>query len=172
MTILALIGSTCSGKTTLGRAISSSLELPFRSCGDTIREFARHKGVAIGDLTAADHAEVDAQSRDWCGQEGIVVIEGRFLDQVLHGPQGVCHMVKLEAEVSVRAGRLSERSGTNHTSEDVARFDEEDRRFRVTAYGSTPRRVVNEVLVTSSMSVDESVERVLSWWNDLELRRD
>lgn len=172
MTILALIGSTCTGKTTCGEAVSGGLSLPFRSCGDTIRELARERRVSIDELTATDHAMVDDQSREWCEQEGDIVIEGRFLDQVLYGHRRPIYIIRLVADDQVRAERLTKRSKVPQTIETVQKFDRDDELFRLAAYEATPKLVVNEELDNSLMTVSESVGKILLWWDQLLAQRD
>jgi hypothetical protein len=76
-------------------------------------------------------------------------------------------LVKIEADVAVRAERCAARFGSYQSADDVLRYDDDDEAFRVRAYRQQARLKPDFILDTSNRSVDECVERLATWQSGL-----
>jgi cytidylate kinase len=76
--ITCLFGSTCTGKTTVARALARQLGLPLRSCGEEIRMRASMLRLSLDNLPSSVHEEVDNESVLWALSNRPCLVEGRF----------------------------------------------------------------------------------------------
>lgn len=87
MTRVAIYGRTCSGKTTVAKAVAEMLSVQsVRHCGEVVKRFASDRGVKVRDLTLADHRDIDAETMAWARyatNSPPSVAEGSFLNYVL-----------------------------------------------------------------------------------------
>lgn len=160
--ITALFGASCSGKTTLGRRLAADTALPFRSCGDVVKERARHLGIDINDLAAAEHARIDDETRRWCDDNANGIVEGRYLDQVLAKFRDRMDLILLVASVSARAERWAQRTNSTIDEAVVTKSDVDDEAFRVLAYGETARTAPTYTLDTSLTDLEASLRSLRS----------
>lgn len=162
--IIAIFGSSCTGKTTLSRALCAMVHLPLRSCGDAIRNKAEEVGVSWHELSDVDHQAVDAETLSWAIENTPCVVEGRYLDYVLAGLASATVWVELRASPDVRCGRLADRLG-NRLLEvtDLEEIDAAQLKFRRRLYGGASPMGTSIVLETSTSTIDESLERLMSF---------
>jgi cytidylate kinase len=109
--IIALVGSTCTGKTTLGLRLRDSLGLPLRSCGEAVRLRRTSLSVRWEELSYDQHRQVDAETREWVRSNQPCLVEGRYLDRVLAPLAGEVVLVRLEATDDDRISRQSVKRG-------------------------------------------------------------
>lgn len=158
--LIALFGKSSSGKTTLARALASSLALPVRGCGDVVRDRAKLRGVVIDELSQGDHDEIDTETRQWCLTQGAKIVEGRYLDQVLSSVKVPIKLVEITASPAVRALRWADRLSHLQTVDDVAIYDAQDDAFRVRSYSDTARLDRNWAIDTSDRSENACLEEL------------
>lgn len=107
---LALFGQGLVGKTAVGDVVGRLLGRPVRHCGELVKSRAADLGVSAADLPLAEHRRFDADTR--MAVEGAaprLVVEGKYLDQVLVGLQQV-QLLRLTCNLAERVRRLSVRS--------------------------------------------------------------
>lgn len=160
--VIGLFGASCTGKTTLARMLAARTGADLRCCGDIVRREAEAKGVQFSDLSLRDHQVIDSATTTWVQGTGERIVEGRFLDQVLHGAAARDGLVLIEivAKETARAERWASRLGRPQALADVQKYDEEDASFRVQAYGATARLTTNWTVDTTNRSADECLEEI------------
>ncbi len=114
MTILALYGKSCSGKTAIARCFESSAYRPeIRYCGEIFRAEATRNGVSPDKLPLDVHRTLDeATLRVAHGAVPgrLLILEGNFLHYVLRTMKSVT-LVEIMASDDVRQKRHFVRSG-------------------------------------------------------------
>lgn len=162
--ILALVGGSGTGKTTLASTVANELGSPVRHCGDALRAAAAARGVGVADAPQEAHREVDRATTEWCDAltGALGVVEGRFLDVVL-GPRADLLLVGLRAAESVRAERLTHRSGRLVDPTAVSALDQADDKFREAMYTFRPVTPLGVVIDTDGESAKECAAKILTF---------
>jgi cytidylate kinase len=132
--IVALYGSSCTGKTATARALAAGLALPLRLCGEAVRGRASDLSVSWLELPDEQHRAVDDETRSWCRRMRHCIVEGRFLDRVLLPLGDDALLVCLTASDEVRRIRMAERLGKPCTLGEINKQDELDCQFRMRLY--------------------------------------
>lgn len=164
--LIAIFGGSSTGKTTLARALADRTGQDARYCGDVVRSAADQLHLTLDELPAAEHARIDTETLDWCANHSTGIVEGRFLDQVLSPLAKTFCLVEIRADDAVRADRWANRLERAQDTNDIAGYDQEDEAFRVRAYGMQVRLNPNFILETSTLSVDECLERLSAWLSE------
>lgn len=159
--LIALFGASSVGKSTLARALSARFQVDLRGCGDIVRERAAAHGGDLAAVSQEEHRQIDDETRVWCQQTGNRIVEGRFLDQVLHGLEVNLILVEITANEQVRMVRWSDRLDSSVSAQDIRSFDQEDAAFRMRAYGEAARLTSNFVLDTSDRTVGSCLEQLV-----------
>lgn len=110
MTLLAIFGASCTGKTSVAKELLTRLNCAGRHCGDEVRALAKQRGLSIPELTLDDHRRLDIETAGWATPTANGVTDGCYLDYVLAGLSNIV-FVRLDCEASERERRLSNRSG-------------------------------------------------------------
>ena len=160
--IVALFGASCTGKTSIARALSAELTVPLRSCGDAVKGRASELSVAWSKLPDEQHRTVDKETREWCAAMKPCIVEGRFLDHVLAPLQGDTMLIRLAASKEARCARWTSRTGLHAALAEIEEHDEVDRTFRTRLYGESEVLAPLLVMDTSDQSVKACVRRVKS----------
>ena len=160
--LIALFGPSCTGKTTLARALAHDRGLPLRCCGELIKQQAAQRGVDVTGLSQEDHRDIDQGTREWCLSGGVRVVEGRFLDQVLAPVWSPATSVLFEISATgiARARRWAERINSIQTLSDVEAFDSDDLGFRVQAYSGVARVQPDWIVDTTDRSIEACLEEI------------
>ena len=158
--ITALFGASCTGKTTIARALAVELKLPLRSCGDAVRSRARDLSIPWFNLPDEQHRAVDEETRTWCASTQPCIVEGRFLDSVLVPLQDDTVLIQLLASKATRCARWASRAGGPCRPEEIDAHDEADRRFRMRMYDSREIFLPALVINTSRGSIRACAQRV------------
>jgi len=166
--ILCLYGSSCSGKTTVARALASKLNLPLRSCGDEIRRVARKLDITPADVTEDGHRQIDRDTVAWAHEHRPGVIEGRFLDAVFASAATPATLVLLVASDESRLVR-GRTKNTAFSSDDLGRSDAEDAKHRARIYNLHEGVVPWHTVDTSDLPVDECVRQIVTMLKDARL---
>ncbi len=166
--ILCLFGLTCSGKTTVGRAVAARLNVPLRSCGDEVRRVARERDVAIEDLPDESHHQIDRDTVAWAVKHQPCIVEGRFLDAVFAGAGTPATLIRLVASEARRAARWRATNVT-FTSARLAQADAEDANLRARIYTAEDEVVPCLTIDTSELTVDECASRIATMIKDARL---
>jgi cytidylate kinase len=166
--ILCLYGSTCSGKTTVARALASKLNFPLRSCGEEVRRVAGELDIALADVPEYGHRQIDRDTVAWAHEHRPCVIEGRFLDTVFASAAAPATLVRLVASDESRLVRGRTRNPA-FTSDDLGRADAEDAKHRARIYNALEEVVPWQTVDTSDLSVDECVRRIVTMLKDARL---
>lgn len=157
--IIAIFGSSGSGKTSLAGALSSALSLPVRSCGDAVRDLAKFHGCSLLELSEIQHSTVDQQTVAWAQSERCGILEGRFLDRIVHSLTVSYVLVELYAPRQTRRSRIL---ATGKNFDEVRNIDLADDAFRERMYTANSSRRSAICLNTSELSVEECVAAVTS----------
>lgn len=159
--MLALVGASGTGKSTVARELSIQLSWPVRYCGDEVRCMARQQGVQPEALSLRAHADVDEATRLMARQVEPLIVEGRFLHYVLAAlSPGSLTLVRLEASAEVRASRLLERGNPKADTSLVTDADRQDNEFVSAMYSGTSPRGATLTIATDSLSALEVVDRI------------
>lgn len=161
--LIAIFGSSSTGKTTLARALADRTGRDARYCGDIVQAAANGLQLSLNALPAEEHARIDAETLAWSASHDVGIVEGRFLDQVLSPLAKMICLMEIRADAAVRAERWTNRLGRAQDANDIAHFDQNDEAFRVRNYGLRARLTPNVILETSTLSVDECLERLAAW---------
>lgn len=110
--VIAVFGKTCSGKTTVSDALAEKLSIHCRHCGSVLKEEASRLGVPPMELILEVHRKIDSETRLLAekNSDGLIVIEGTFLNYVLKGVPNVV-LIELLCEDEVRSIRFVGRGG-------------------------------------------------------------
>ena len=159
--VIALFGSSCSGKTVIAKALSVRLSLPLRHCGDCVRATANSIGKAIDELSLDNHRDVDAETIKWTQKNAPCIVEGRFLDFVFANEIPSSYMVLIFASSEVKLNRLVNRHKRHATVDDTDLADAMDANFRARMYADRlPIRPIAKIN-NSDRSVESCVQEIL-----------
>jgi cytidylate kinase len=158
--IICLIGGTCAGKTTTGKALAELLGWPFRSCGSAVRRRAELLGIPFLRLAGVDHRIVDDETVAWAIGHSDCLVEGRFLDAVFGQAAVPAATIRLTANAATRAARARLRGMFTFSEDDVLREDASDTLFRSRLYRACPELPSTPVVDSSDLTVSECVSRV------------
>lgn len=114
MFIVTISGLSGSGTTTVGKLVSSKLNIPFISTGDIFRELAKEKGMSINEFVefANSHPNIDREIDDRqieIASVKSVVLEGRLAGILAFNNKILSIKIWLDAPLDVRAKRVTNR---------------------------------------------------------------
>jgi cytidylate kinase len=163
MMVIALYGDACVGKTTVATLLGRALNCNVRHCGELIKERSRALRCTVDDLPAGEHITVDDETRRIAANASTnIIIEGRFLDFVLHDV-GDAALICLTCSPEERACRYRLRSKEGS----LVTTDAKDVKLRRELYGT--RRKQDPVLDidTSGSSAEDIADRITAWLRSL-----
>lgn len=150
--VFALFGSTCSGKTSVARELHRRHTIPVRHCGEVVKAIAAAQGIKVSGINYEHHAKIDSETRRMAETaEGELLIEGTFLDVVLHGVSEV-RMIKLTCSDLERMSRYLRRGGTE---DEFMRRDALDNNLRLELYSGRSARADFMEVDTKELSLDQ-----------------
>lgn len=156
--VIGICGKSAVGKSTVAKIIASRLEGSLRSCGEIVKNRMQLLGVA--ELSAAEHRLIDSETRELASSTmGVLIIEGRYLDEVLKDlPQVV--LVEILCADEERAKRAQHRDQSN--GEALIRInDTESVKMRENHYEIHPSFPASRIVVdSSSLNVEETVSEI------------
>ncbi len=158
--MIALVGPSCVGKTTIGLELSAATKVRIRRCGDQVRSEAQLLGVPIDELPDELHEMVDAETREWAVALQMGVVEGRYLDYVLATLVAPPRLVRLTATDDVRCERWRLRTGDRFSLDDLQKVDEADGALAGRIYAASSRLLPSFRIDTSSTSVSDCVGQI------------
>ena len=156
--ILALTGSSLTGKTTLGRQIAGVFNLPLRVCGDEVRRAAAELRVDLGDVPVELHRQIDDATREWAERNQPSIVDGRFLDYVLGPATKNVLLIRLESGEADRQKRSSGRAGRDVKSLSVVEEDSADAAHVARLYFGTQPAKPTMTLDTNALTPDACLE--------------
>lgn len=156
---LVFFGPSCVGKSTLARMLSDDFGVPYRSCGELVKEAALLLGCSIEQLPKDVHDQIDGETKSWVCEESSCIVEGRFLDQVLSGQCPDLIFILVDATLEERLHRWENKSGRRRTSGDLKAIDQEDERFRIKVYDCAA--VIPDITIDTSNSSPEACKEWL-----------
>lgn len=125
--ILAIFGSSGTGKTAVARQFASELGWTLRCCGEVVRRKALDLAVSPAALPVDAHVEIDSETRKAAAAVSPLIVEGRFLDYVfLNESISELVLVRLDAFPETRLSRVQYRSGAYVSQDYVDCADKED----------------------------------------------
>lgn len=157
---IAIFGASCTGKTVAARALADRMQWELRSCGDIVRQIAKEENTSPNNVSEQAHRTVDAATIELASTGGACVIEGRYLDQVLHDALSDVLLIELLANQAVRCKRMAIRNGRAATSGDIAAEDDADLRFRGRMYADLPHASPAMRICTDDLQVSEVVDLI------------
>lgn len=165
--IVALFGRSSSGKTTIAKALSPHLmNCSVRHCGELVKERARHLSVSLVDLPYDEHLKIDRETVAWTNtSSGNVIIEGRYLHWVLSRIQTDVCLVEVDCNEATRIERWAKRSNGSVGRSELVHLDAADQDFTVKMYGIVLPLQSGLKIDTTSLDVNECVQRILVWLN-------
>ena len=167
--IIALVGRSCTGKTTVARALSRALCLPLRLCGQIVRDRAKELRVSAAELPDEEHRAIDDGTRMWACAHPSCVIDGRYLDYVLASVGENVGVILLEAAETDRHARHRQRHAPSLTVT-LDDPDEFDMMFCLRMYKNGKRLSPSLILNSSELSVESCVRRIRDWLQDRRAR--
>lgn len=160
--IIALFGGSACGKTTLAKIVGSDLAIPVRHCGEEYMNALNDAGGRSASTAEHIHRLVDQETRRWCLEIGSdVVVDGRFLDQVLSDLPNVL-FIEVHARIHLRARRLTERFNRHISEDELRAIDEEDDSFRSRMYPDVSRARRAHMVDSGGGSALECGEKLIS----------
>jgi len=159
--VLVVMGPAGSGKSTLGMALATELDLPFLE-GDTLHSPESIARMTAGQpLTDADRLPWLARIRSWidarlaAGEGGVVAcsaLKRAYREVLVRGRKDTVRLVDLEASRALLASRLASRTGhflppslLDSQLETLEPPDDDERPLRVPAEWPVPRAVAEIV---------------------------
>lgn len=156
--IIALIGGTCVGKTSVMRKLAELLKCPSRSCGGRVMEVATEQGKSPEQLSSDSHRAIDSETLEYCASaQKISLVDGRFLHFVLSGQANDIRIIELSASEAERAARAAKRSrGPSDSNENaIQNSDQSDRLFCEQMYAGRIALESEVSIDTTNLEIDE-----------------
>lgn len=162
--IIAICGASAVGKTSVAKPMAERLHCEVRHCGDAAKAEASELGVPPDALPKEAHRRIDNETRRVAqNAQDMLIIEGRFLDEVLAGVPGVL-LVHLTVSEEVRKHRQAAR-GSAECADSLLRRDGIGGALCSESYAQKEDQVVS--LCTDALDVNEVVESILMHWRSL-----
>lgn len=160
---LALIGGTCTGKTSAMKKIAEMRNCATRSCGGEVLAAAKRLGIHPDEVGKETHCLIDQETREFVENVEALVVDGRFLDLVLAEQTGKIFLVNLVADEKTRSMRAANRlrESSESTEDFVATSDARDDRFRSLMYAGENFLKPDIAIDTSSLAVEEVAKKIL-----------
>jgi cytidylate kinase len=159
---IGIFGSSCSGKTTVAKALASRVGCEVRNCGELVRARAAALGLQPSALPDTEHLAIDADTRRTAAHgRNALIIDGTFLDHVLAELEAVW-LVKLIAEPEERERRHRARGLTGGLPD----RDDADELIRRHLYGDKPPERASYTIDTTDVSVSDVVADIERRWRN------
>jgi cytidylate kinase len=138
MVVITIGGPPGSGTTTIAKMLAARLKLKYVYIGDIFRELAKRKDMSLAEFGnyAGGHPEIDREldkRQLEIARAGHVILEGRVSGWVAAENEVEAFKIWLEATLSVRVDRCSEREEKNRDEverEIVEREESERSRYK------------------------------------------
>ncbi len=154
--VIGLYGESCAGKTSVAKRVARRLKIKIRHCGEIVKARAKQLGVEVEDLPKEEHRRIDQETRKLVKSADRLIIEGRFLNQVLKGLPNVI-LIKLTCDRTERLRREAERKGKVQTDSQEGRRDRANPLYRRQTSGAEARFTIR----TGKLTISEVTETVL-----------
>ena len=142
--IVAIFGLPGVGKSTVADVLAIRTGANVRHCGDLVKARAKQLGVSLDSLPVEEHRAIDGETREVAiAAAEPLIIEGRFLDSVLHDVSSVVH-VNLTCSFDERVRRDEGRGGCRERLQEQDAWTEE---FRTSMYGVAPATRSNVITI-------------------------
>lgn len=154
---LAIIGRSCTGKTSVATQLHRELGGQLRLCGELISSTAGLLGVAVAELSLEQHRSFDLETRRWLMEaDAISIVEGNFLDRVVTGLTGVS-FIRLTCEMPTRAARFGERRNASGTIEEMVARDRSEDGLRMRLYGDDTEGAIDVLEIDTTTQTVEAL---------------
>jgi cytidylate kinase len=153
--VVAIYGESCSGKTTVSEIVKTYLtDAKIRHCGEALKARAQILGLSVKSISAnkEENTILDQETRTLASlNRGTLIIEGRYLDEVLHDILGVL-FIRLDCSLAEAAKRKASRASLEERVEDraptfssIAISSKCKNHFIIDTDGTTPQMVACEI---------------------------
>jgi cytidylate kinase len=159
--IIAIFGSSCTGKTSVARPLAEELGLAIRSCGEEIKKRAKALSISVGELPDEVHSVIDNETVTWVSANEHCIVEGRFLDYVLSSVNEEIVFIQLTTSDNERLTRMLKHRRPDIPIEDLRQIDEIDQRFRERHYNNISKVEPWLTIDTSNDTVAECVKQII-----------
>jgi cytidylate kinase len=160
--IIAIVGTSCTGKTSIAVPLAEELGFVLRSCGEEIKRKAKELNVAINELPDDIHSAIDGETIAWIQANADCIVEGRFLDFVLSPIRAQVILIRLTASDTERCARMQKRGLIDFTTMDLCNLDEIDETFRTRHYKGILQAESSITIDTSSLSAIKCAKLIKS----------
>jgi cytidylate kinase len=160
---IVIYGGSCTGKTSVASSLAKLTGMATRHCGQLVWERARVLNLSSAEeLPDEEHRAIDSETQRLAAMETPVIIEGRFLDQVL-GECGRVLFVHLTCNRAVRQERLEASRPRTRVAESIEQRDKADAHFRSRHYLSPSNFFVASTVTldTTWQSIDECAKAIM-----------
>jgi cytidylate kinase len=106
--VIAIVGRSCVGKSTVATILGERWGLPVCHCGESVKEYAKSRSRRVSELTKEDHYSIDEATRRVASSTKSMIIEGTFLDIVLASIPDVM-LIRLTCSETERQRRFANR---------------------------------------------------------------
>lgn len=158
-TVVALHGLPGVGKSAVATELGALLDAHVRHCGDLVKAKAQALEINLDVLGAAEHKEIDRETQRMVQEvSSPLIIEGRFLPEVLADIRGVC-LVELTCSQAERERRHAKRSESSLALQDVMTLQ-----LRGHLYGAFPASLKPNISIdTENLSEREVAEQIVKY---------
>lgn len=158
---VAIYGASATGKTSVAMELGKLIHATtIRNCGEIIKRRSKEINVPLSSLTAKEHRNIDDETRQFViDARDNIVVEGRYLNYVLNGIDGLTY-IKLVCAPEERVARL--RKDQYHSEGLIEKIDSEDFELISRLYDvSSPYQGRQEIIDTTHLLADECAAKLL-----------
>jgi cytidylate kinase len=168
---IAIYGGSGIGKTTVALELAKlfNTKVRLRHCGELIKCKSKVNGLRSPScLSIQDHKTIDKETRLFAlNTTGIIIVEGRYLNFVLDGIEGI-FFVQLVCSSAQRIARLT-KAGRNLGGNLIEDLDEEDNQLTLKLYGDVKPNIKHLITVDNTLlSAIDSAREIVKGINSIE----